>query len=99
MGVRDFLPAALKSYRNLLKSAKVAADSWNNHEELDKLKKVERYSKEVFRRSHAESWAVNINVHYNKWADFSVADFRPVVTVFYDLFRLFQCDKCGVLYI
>ena len=91
----DFLPAALKSYRNLLKSAKVAADSWNNHEELDKLKKVERYSKEVFRRSHAESWAVNINVHYNKWADFSVADFRPVVTVFYDLFRLFQCDKCG----
>lgn len=91
----DFLPAALKSYRSLLKSAKVAAESWNNQEELNKLKNVDKYSKDVFRRSQAESWAVNINVHYNKWADFSVADFRPVVSAFNDLFSLFQCDNCG----
>ncbi|MCK9151817.1 AAA family ATPase [Methanobacterium alcaliphilum] len=91
----DFLPAALTSYKSLLKSAKVAANSWNNQDEVMRLKNIDDNSKEVFDRSNAEQWAVNINVHYNNWANFSVEDFRPVVDAFHDLFGVFQCNDCG----
>ncbi|MBU4535821.1 MAG: AAA family ATPase [Euryarchaeota archaeon] len=94
-GLGDFLPATLSSYNELLKKAKIAADSWKNQDELMRLKGIEDNAKDVFRRSQAENWAVNINVHYNKWADFSVEDFRPVVKAFYDLFCVFKCDNCG----
>lgn len=91
----DFLPATLRSYNELLKKAKIAADSWKNQDEIMKLKRIEDNAKDAFGRSQAENWAVNINVHYTKWADFSVEDFRPVVKAFNDLFSVFKCDNCG----
>lgn len=94
-GLGDFLPATLRSYNELLKKAKIAADSWKNQDEIMKLKGIEDNAKDAFGRSQAENWAVNINVHYNKWADFSVEDFQPVVKAFYDLFSVFKCDNCG----
>jgi len=42
-----------------------------------------------------EQWAINENVHYNKWGDFSEHDFRLVVEAFQDLFGLFRCSSCG----
>lgn len=44
-----------------------------------RLKAIEDNSKNAFNQSQIEQWAVNINVHYTNWANFSVEDFRPVV--------------------
>ncbi|MDP1551967.1 MAG: chromosome segregation protein SMC, partial [Methanobacteriaceae archaeon] len=91
----DFLPAAKGRYNDLLKKAKIVAESWKNQEDFMNLKSIEANSKNAFNQSQIEQWAVNINVHYTNWANFSVEDFKPVVNSFNDLFRVFQCDKCG----
>lgn len=91
----DFLPAARGRYNDLLKKAKIAAESWKNQEEFISLKAIEANSKNAFNQSQIEQWAVNINVHYTNWANFSVEDFRPVVDSFHDLFGVFQCNNCG----
>ncbi len=93
----DLLSGALSSYKKYLKQAKTAARSWENYEELDKLKTIEDCSKDVFGRINVERWAVNPAVHFNEWADFTPQDFKPVVDSFNSLFSLFQCDKCGTI--
>ena len=93
----DLLSGALSSYKKYLKQAKNAARSWENYEELDKLKTIEDCSKDVFGRINVERWAVNPAVHFNEWADFTPQDFKPVVDSFNSLFSLFQCDKCGTI--
>jgi recombinational DNA repair ATPase RecF len=91
----DFLPAAMAQYRKLLKQAKKAAQSWGDRDRLDALNELDSTASQVFGRLNAEQWAVNANVHYNAWANFSEADFRPVVEAFQDLYNLFICSQCG----
>ncbi len=93
----DLLSGAQSSYKRHLKQAKTAARSWENYEELDKLKSIEDYSKDIFGRVNVERWAVNPAVHFNEWADFTPQDFKPVVESFHDLLSLFQCDTCGTI--
>ena len=93
----DLLGGAMSEYKSQLKHAKAAAQSWGNYEELEKLKKIEDFSKDVFTRLNMERWAVNPALHYNQWADFTPQDFKPVVETFRDLFSIFQCSKCGTL--
>lgn len=93
----DLLTGALSEYNNQLKHAKSAANSWGNNEELEKLKDIETFSKDVFKRLNMERWAVNPAVHYNQWADFTQEDFKPVVETFHDLFSIFKCSECGTL--
>lgn len=93
----DYLPGAVKQYRRLLSKAKTAANSWNQQEVVDSIAEVESILKEVYSRAQVEQWAVNANVHYNRWADFSPNDFRPVCEAFHDLCDLFICQKCGGL--
>ncbi|CEA14171.1 AAA family ATPase [Methanobacterium formicicum] len=96
----DLLPPALKTYKNYLKKAKKAARSWDDNEEYDRLVALEKSSGEIFSRTNSENWAVNANVHYNKWADFTLSDFKPVVESFTDLYSVFKCDKCeGLLHV
>ncbi len=91
----DLLNGAMSEYKNQLKHAKAAARSWENFEELERLKKIEEHSKEVFEKINLERWAVNPAVHYNADADFTLQDFKPVIEVFHDLFSIFQCSRCG----
>ncbi|ADZ09791.1 SMC domain protein [Methanobacterium lacus] len=93
----DLLTGALSEYKTQLKHAKSAANSWGNNEELEKLKEVELFSKDVFKRLNMERWAINPAVHYNQWADFTHEDFKPVVETFHDLFSIFKCSECGTL--
>ncbi|MEN6290416.1 MAG: chromosome segregation protein SMC, partial [Methanobacterium sp.] len=65
--------------------------------EYEKLVALEKTSAEIFNRTNSENWAVNANVHYNKWADFTLADFKPVVETFQDLYSVFRCDNCNGL--
>jgi len=91
----DFLPAAMGQYRKLLKQAKNAAQSWDNKLCFEMLQELDSTVGPIYVRSNAEQWAVNANVHYNNWADFSEKDFRPVVEAFQDLYGLFVCSICG----
>lgn len=94
----DFLPAAIGQYKKLLKQAKKAAQSWRHDEEFKMLSELESTATQIFTRCNAEQWAVNVNVHYNAWANFSSQDFQPVVNAFQDLYNLFRCSKCGGIF-
>jgi len=91
----DFLPAAIGQYRKLIKQAKKAAQSWGDNYKFEILNELDSTASQVFARCNAEQWAVNANVHYNAWANFSRNDFQPVVDAFQDLYGLFTCNKCG----
>jgi energy-coupling factor transporter ATP-binding protein EcfA2 len=91
----DLLLPAMEQYRRLLKRAQKAARSWDNNEDVLKLQEIDSIRSEVYKRTFAEQWAVNPNVHYNSWANFSPQDFRPVVEAFQDLYALFVCSNCG----
>ncbi|MBW1932807.1 MAG: AAA family ATPase [Deltaproteobacteria bacterium] len=93
--LRDFLPAAIGRYRKLLKQAKKAAQSWGDNDKFEMLSELDSTASQIFARCNAEQWAVNVNVHYNAWANFSKKDFQPVVEAFQDLYGLFTCSKCG----
>jgi len=91
----DFLPAAIGKYRDLLKKAKMAAQSWGEQERFDELQEWDSIARQIIARSNMEQWAINPSVHYSSWADFSENDFQPVIEAFRDLCGLFQCSKCG----
>jgi hypothetical protein len=91
----DFLPAAMGQYRKLLRQAKSAAQSWGDETSFDMLHELDSTVGPIYTRSNAEQWAVNANIHYNNWANFSEKDFRPVVEAFQDLYGLYVCSKCG----
>ena len=93
----DLLPEAISRYKTLINTAKDSANSWNKQEEVQRLVEIEKNSKEIFYRINAENWAVNANVHYNKWTDFNLNDFKPVVSAFSDFFSVFICDDCGTM--
>ena len=93
----DLLSGATAEYKRELKHAKEAANSWGNTDELERLKEIDEFSRNVFTRLNMERWAVNPALHYNQWADFTPQDFKPVVDIFRDLFSIFQCNKCGTL--
>ena len=93
----DLLSGATAEYKRELKHAKEAANSWGKTDELERLKEIDEFSRNVFTRLNMERWAVNPALHYNQWADFTPQDFKPVVDIFRDLFSIFQCNKCGTL--
>jgi hypothetical protein len=93
----DFLPAAMGRYNELLKLAKKTSKSWEDEQFFAELEEQDGIRKSVFIRSNAEIWAINPNVHYNTWANFSKKDFIPVAEAFKDLFDIFKCNKCNGL--
>jgi len=83
------------AYKNLLKEAKKSARRWDNSGAVEKFDKIESQANEIIQRTQMEYWGINENVHYNKWADFSKADFLLIVEAFQDFESLFRCSKCG----
>lgn len=90
----DFLDAAKMRYRSLLKDALKSARSWENEELVASLSELEDERQEIFAKLDTEQWAVNPAVHFNSWANFSVADFVPVVEAFRSLQAVFICEQC-----
>jgi energy-coupling factor transporter ATP-binding protein EcfA2 len=91
----NFLNGAKSVYKNLLKKAKKSARSWDNGEAVEKFEEIESQANEIIQRTQMEHWGINENVHYNKWADFSKADFLPIVEAFQDFESSFRCSKCS----
>lgn len=95
----DYMPAAKERYKELLRKARISAISWNNKEDIEKYNRMETEANEIIARAQIEQWAINANVHYSKWDDFSKQDFEPIVDAFRDLEGLFICPTCEGLLI
>jgi energy-coupling factor transporter ATP-binding protein EcfA2 len=96
----DFLFPAMSEFKTLLKMAKKASQSWHDNDELVEFKDLDDKRSEIYSRLGGEQWAINVNVHYNDWANFTVNDFQPVVEAFKNLFDLFYCRSCNsILYL
>jgi len=89
----DLLSSAMGQFNGLIKEAKKVRESWGNNIQ-DDLEILDNERKEAYQRLGSESWAVNVNVHFNDWANFEKNDFKPVVKAYKDLFGLFICNEC-----
>lgn len=93
----DLSPAAISQYKNYLKMAKAASNSWNRQSEVDRINEIDSIASQIVARTFAEQWEINTSLHYNNWENLARNDFQPVVDAFQDLFGLFVCSQCGSL--
>jgi hypothetical protein len=98
----DLLPPAIGKLNALLREGKAAAQSWGKTEEMKAIEAREVEFKGRAAATNVEQWQVNSAVHYNEWANFTPADFAPVMTAYRELMRSFSCSnpKClSLLYV
>lgn len=90
----EMLPVLVGRYREYLKRAKAAANSWNQQALVNDIDAREKELSETYQRTNAEQWSVNAAVHYNEWANLSQSDFITVKEVFGHLLKQFKCSSC-----
>jgi hypothetical protein len=107
----DFIYPAMNAFKSNIKRGIQAARSWregvgdHTTEELgenieNELQLLDKERSAIYAQVFDESWALNINVHYNEWANFGKDDFRPLVDTYKNLYSLFSCPNCeSILYI
>jgi hypothetical protein len=78
----ELLFAVIGRQGDLLKLAAKAANSWSDDDARAKVEALKTARAGALEQYGGESWAVNAAIHYNEWADFSKADFIPVVAAF-----------------
>jgi hypothetical protein len=91
----EYLSAAMGQFSGLLKKAKMAAQTWKAGEEHADAQLLDDKRKEIYRKLGREQWTLNVNVHYNEWAEMTKEDFSSVVNAFQGLYSLFTCQDCG----
>lgn len=91
----EFIHAAWRQYKSLLKKAKESANSWNRRDLIETLNETESTADQMYKRTDAEIWAVNTTVHYNNWSTLTPTEFRPIVEAFNDLWNIFRCTSCS----
>lgn len=91
----ELMPAAIAWMRKLHKTAKDAANSWNQGELIAEIgARLDKFSL-LADASMAEVWQVNVAVHYNNWDNLTKEDFTPVAEAFRNLLSGFACSDCG----
>ncbi|MFZ2545349.1 MAG: AAA family ATPase [Candidatus Saccharimonadales bacterium] len=93
----ELLDAVKARHSELLKKAKESASSWNKQDELEKIGQIDKARIDAALSQAREGWAVNLQVHFNNWADMAPSDFQPVVEAWHDFLELFHCvnDECN----
>ncbi|ARQ13726.1 RecF/RecN/SMC domain-containing protein (plasmid) [Rhizobium etli] len=94
----DLLPNATSTLGELLKKAKVAANSWNQKDVVERITALETTFAEAKVKTGWENWQINTAVHFNEWADLKKEDFAPVVAAFRGFTGSFGCDTCSEIY-
>lgn len=88
------LLASVKAQHNkLLGAAAGVANSWAIAADIARIKALQEERKAATLAQDNESWAINPAVHFNDWASFSSADFRPVVQAWRTFLDLFLCTN------
>lgn len=91
----ELLPPAITQLRQLYKSAKVAATSWNQEEVLEQITERESQFAHLADVCKAEEWQVNTAIHYNSWENLGKSEFEPVAKAVRELLNGFTCQHCG----
>jgi recombinational DNA repair ATPase RecF len=93
----DLFSAVVGRQRDLLKLAAAAANSWNDGVAKAKVDAMKEQRRAALATYGDEQWVVNKAIHFNEWAEFSKADFAPVVEAVKALLEQFQCSNpdCG----
>ena len=94
----DLLPNATSTMGELLKKAKVAANSWNQKDVVERIGAIEVAFAEAKTKTGYENWQINTAVHFNEWADLKKEDFTPVVSAFRTFTGAFGCGTCNEMY-
>ncbi|RHZ91578.1 chromosome segregation protein SMC [Cereibacter sphaeroides] len=94
----DLLPNATSTLGDLLRRAKVAANSWNQKDVVERIGTIEVAFVEAKTKTGYENWQINTAVHFNEWADLKKEDFTPVVSAFQTFTRAFGCGTCNEMY-
>ena len=96
----ELFGSVIQSWRDLLRNANKAANSWNKREELERIGGLQEKFARLVDQSQVEQWAINKSIHYNAWANFQKNDFAPVVNAFREFLEAFVCSSCrGYLYV
>ena len=91
----DLLPPVISRQGELLKLAAKSAQDWKDDVAKGKVEALKTVRAKALEKYGDENWAVNKAVHFNEWADFSKAEFKPVVEAFKSLLLQFRCTKPG----
>ncbi|MBX3352962.1 MAG: AAA family ATPase [Phycisphaeraceae bacterium] len=86
--------ACISRLKELTKSAKNAANSWNQSARVAELSQIESAQAAALGQSNAEQWAINPNVHFNQDMNMADSEFRNVVDAFAGVRDLFCCPEC-----
>lgn len=94
--LQDFVSGVVSAYTSHLKRAKQHVRQHGaDPETIAAIEETHESFRQILARTQAEQWAINDNVHYNHWPEFSADDFRFVVEAFKDLYAVFVCSTCG----
>ncbi len=91
----ELLDSVKSRHGSLLKSAAVAADSWNDDAARQLVEAKKQNRSDVISVHSDENWIINLLVHNNDWAQASPNDFKPVLQTTKDFLNLFLCDNPG----
>jgi len=81
--------------RSTLMKAKKSANSWDRSELEQEIEDLLDELKEKYTNTQAEYWTVNLNVHYNPWADFTLKELRETKEAFEEICPYFECKDCN----
>lgn len=90
----ELLSAVIGQYKDYLKKAKEAANSWNKQDKKQKINQIDDNLTAMIQKTQMEQWSVNAKVHYNDWANLTKNDFFPVKNAFFNLVGQFRCEEC-----
>lgn len=90
----EMLSSVLKRTKDLWSKAAESAKSWGKQDAEKAASERKKFLETCDAAARVEQWSVNKAVHYNAWANFSVNDFKPVVTAFRELMDCFRCPVC-----
>lgn len=90
----DLLDPAINEMKSLLKTARLAAESWTDDERVAAIKTLEAQFSTAVADAKVEQWQINPSVHYNEWASLHKDEFLAVVSSFETMCTLFKCDSC-----
>ena len=85
----------INRWRKKVSDAVKAANSWGQTDKAAALSDLLQRVDDTKNRIQAEQWAVNPAVHYNRWGNFQIAEFREIVCAFTDFLETMRCDACG----
>ncbi len=90
----DVLPSAIQRLGELLKNARLAAQSWDQQGTVDAITALEARFSASKQAIQYDQWQINFAVHFNDWDNLQRTDFDPVVAAFKEFTENFACGTC-----